>query len=175
MNDRDVIKAELERLKRDRKFWLKLRQFPYAAIITGKVMNMLIDFINHMPEEPSSEDLEKEIAKYFTGWYNDDEYINACKPDYTCVSVEECKDIAHHFADWQLQNMKEPLRMEYEKGRYDMREEMMKEAVDGIVEWSLDSEGCYLQAGSLRLKYEKSPYGNPREGDKVKLIIVKEE
>lgn len=72
------------------------------------------------------------------------------------------------------QRMTEALRTEYEKGRYDMREEMTKEAIDGIVEWSLDSDGCYLQAGSLRLKYEKSPYGNPREGDKVKLLIIKE-
>lgn len=61
------------------------------------------------------------------------------------------------------QRMTEALRTEYEKGRYDMREEMMKDAVDGTM-------------GFVSIRHENPNFNeNLKEGDKVKLIIVKED
>lgn len=65
------------------------------------------------------------------------------------------------------QEMTEALRTEYEKGRYDMREEMMKEAV------VTDVLGhC---SGWLHFGYVPECDYDFKQGDKVKLIIIKED
>ena len=68
-------------------------------------------------------------------------------------------------AQWQYERMKEALRTEYEKGRYDMREEMMAGAIDATARY-IFGEGIQFDPDIL-------PFDLNR-GDKVKLIIVKE-
>jgi Cu/Ag efflux protein CusF len=63
--------------------------------------------------------------------------------------------------------MKEALQTEYEKGRFDMREEMMKDAVDATI---LDVDAQTIEFGLWPEKLL-----GIKEGDKVKIIIVKEE
>ena len=64
-------------------------------------------------------------------------------------------------------HMKETLQTEYEKGLFDMREKMMKDAVDATI---LDVDAQTIEFG---LWPEKLP--DIKEGDKVKIIIMKEE
>lgn len=121
-------------------------------------------------KEPANKDLEEEIGKYIYSiphsadgfWPKDiDCYSQEARIKYGVYhywSYEQVRKIAHHFAEWQKQQMKEALQTEYEKGRFDMREEMMKDAVDGEY-WD----------GSIYLDNRPTEY---KDGDKVKIIIV---
>ena len=73
-------------------------------------------------------------------------------------------------AQWQLEQMKEILRTEYEKGRYDMREQMLSEAVEREVK--IDAGGYpYIDATEFYNYDKEEPLA--KAGDKVKVIIVK--
>lgn len=88
------------------------------------------DFIDSLPEESASEDLEEDSS--FEKLLQEI-YVKYDKK----ISIESLLDIAHHFTHWQhgkdfddlLQSeMKFPKEF-YEKGRSDMREEMLKDTV----------------------------------------------
>lgn len=78
-------------------------------------------------------------------------------------------------AKWHESKMKEALQTEYEKGRFDMREEMMKDAVEGVVH--------HFPHDELAAVHYNDPKGIPMSiyvsskglsaGDKVKILIVK--
>lgn len=80
-------------------------------------------------------------------------------------------------AEWHKKKMKETLQTEYEKGRFDMMDEMMKDAVDGIVH--------HFNGDKLAAMHYNDPKGTPMSiyvsskglsaGDKVKIIIIKTE
>lgn len=151
-------------------------------------------------EEHASEDLEEEIDR-FEDWIN-----NFNQSDYpTSYTV---RDIARHFAEWQKQKdledslksdmtmpnkfykkgkadamkeMKESLQTEYEKGRFDMREEMMKNTVlETKVMMDSDGDGIetpyeeWLTLENTEIPYIPDNLGL-KDGDKVKILIVKEE
>jgi len=71
--------------------------------------------------------------------------------------------------EWQKQQMKEALQTEYEKGRFDMREEMMKALIGGEVVKDIHNQ--------LSVKSEplNDAFRDIKFGDKVKIIIVKTE
>lgn len=116
-------------------------------------------------EEPVSEDLEEEIL---CRW-EDDPHTLWSKCPYS-----DFRNIARHFAEWQLNRMKEILRTEYEKGRFDMREEMMRDALDGcvtlIVKSDTSSRNLFISTQQLYKELQKYD-----DGDKVKIIIFKPE
>lgn len=129
-------------------------------------LNHLVLFIDSLPEESTDkanyttkdEDLEEEIDR-FEDWLN-----NFNQSDYpTSYTV---RDIARHFAEWQKQQMKETLQTEYEKGLYDMREEMMKDAVDAEVMYPASSS-------TLQIRYKLPKNTELKYGDRVKIIIIK--
>ena len=108
-------------------------------------------------KESASKDLEEEIENFFSDWL---------------IDLGEKKiysQIARHFAEWQhgkdfddlLQSEMKFPKEYYEKGRFDMREEMMKDAVECVF-------GSYLTTGLE--KY----FPNFKIGDKVKIIVTKE-
>lgn len=74
-------------------------------------------------------------------------------------------------AKWQKQQMKEALQTEYEKGRFDMQQEMMKDAISCNVDWYDGFRLDYTQEqqDDILLKLGADV------GDKVKIIIIKEE
>lgn len=116
------------------------------------------------PEEPSSEDLEEELRKIL-----DKHYYFSDEDDELRSIPELAKYIAHHFAEWQKKKDKQLVgatqkishQHGYDEGRVDMREEMMKDAVEGEY-WD----------GSIYLDNRPTNY---KDGDKLKLIIIKEE
>lgn len=84
-------------------------------------------------------------------------------------------------AEWQKQHMKEALQTEYEKGRFDMMEEMMKNTVlETKVMMDCDGDGIetpyeeWLTLENTEILYIPEELGL-KDGDKVKIIIVKDE
>jgi hypothetical protein len=75
-------------------------------------------------------------------------------------------------AEWQKQQMKETLQTEYEKGRFDMREEMMKDAVIAWVNTYESVTNPYDNEVSFITNLSPSKFKNK---ETVKIIIVKEE
>ena len=114
----------------------------------------LEDFIDSFPKEPTSEDLIEEIDKIWKTCNPIDEGMGV---ETANIHIEQFDDIARHFAEWQKNKMKEALQTEYEKGRFDMREEMMKDAIDGKITLDLD--------GNISLDCSDVLY----VGDKVKI------
>ena len=75
-------------------------------------------------------------------------------------------------AKWQKHQMKETLQTEYEKGRFDMREEMMKDAVETTIvnDWQYGKDPDHAIIPAIHQRIEGCGVG-----DKVKIIIVKTE
>ena len=90
---------------------------------------------------------------------------------------EDLEDIARHFAQWQKEKDEEiinaigdipgDIEKAYHNGRKDMREQMMKEAVEGYVAQRVH--------GELFAKCQVPKSMNLQFSDKVRIIIVKED
>jgi hypothetical protein len=134
----------------------------YSAL---EALDYIESYINTLQEESGcegnfttkSEDLEEYYKKEFLPkeWF--------AKPGQRTISQFNFFT-AQHFAEWQKQQMKETLKTEYEKGRFDMRDEMMKDAREADVVVDRIGEVVYL-----------CPHISEKTFDKVKIIIVKEE
>lgn len=124
--------------------------------------NSVLQFINSLPEEPSTKVLEEEATRFVK---TKEFYESEENPVVL---------IARHFAEWQKEKDKQLVgatqkishQHGYGEGRADMREEIMKDAVEGIVGGHTDIPAF------INLEIEHKP--NVKVGDKVKIIIVKE-
>lgn len=120
--------------------------------------NKIMQFIDSLPEKPTSEDLEEAASKYVR-----EDFHERSRADFKAG------------AEWQKQQMKEALQTEYEKGRFDMREEMMKDAVEGEVVYKIGN----AEIAPTDVRYKVMSDGvyipNVKLGDKVKIIICKTE
>lgn len=123
------------------------------------------------------------IARHFAEWQKERDYLQ-----YSHISLKDIKDAWQTLkknkpdiesyppicfvkgAEWQKQQMKEALQTEYEKGRFDMREEMMKDAAEAFVNTYENTD----DSNYVEFVTEQSPY-KFKETEKCKLIIVKEE
>jgi len=112
-------------------------------------------------EEPETEDLEEEINRV-DDWYP--------------VELKYIQAIAHHFAEWQKQKDKQLIgatqkisfQHGYDEGRFDMREEMLKDACDTKI--TTDKNSIFPI-----IKYQLPLTYDCKIGDKVKIIIIKPE
>lgn len=188
MTDKELIKQEIERRIAEGSSKNDISEGALA-------LESLLDFIDNLQEESGceadcttiDEDLEAEIQRYFS----EEKWIE--KP---------IAEIAIHFANWQhgkdfddllqsemkfpkeyyergkadaMKEMKEALQTEYEKGRFDMREEMMKDAVDGEVVYQIGSAEIAPTDIRYKIMSDRVYIPNVKLGDKVKIIIIKEE
>jgi hypothetical protein len=96
-------------------------------------------------EEKGSEELENKIQDFFDRWMEDSEYNQAVMPNFYCASLEDCKNIARHFAKWQ-------------------EEKMIKEAVDA------QYRNIF---GEVLLAYNPRELGIGVK-DKIKILVIKE-
>lgn len=168
MTDKELIKQEIE------------RQFDYYNTVYNmlhpddleahisyaqkELLDRLFQFINSLPEEPANEDLEEEIERCWKEMFP----IGWSDSTLLTLTYEQHKAFARHFAEWQKNKMKEALQTEYEKGRFDMREEMMKDAVEAEVMYPASSS-------TLQIRYKLPKNTKLKYGDKVKIIICKTE
>ena len=147
------IKAEIERRITDNTFGAKLE---------------LIDILAWLDtlEEPVCEELNEEINRY----YSDNFYE---LPPFSTIEAT-----ARHFANWQKAQDDKMVDIIYqqgiEKGKDEMREQMMKEAVESyqVEDGRIEIEGNPLPCINPIIIL---PYPKFNPGDKVKLIIIKED
>jgi hypothetical protein len=88
MSDKEKIIAYIDKL---------LEKYPKNYYLLT-----VAEFIDSIQKEPISEDLEKEINKFFKDWGTDE--INGGQYGIN-LDVRELKDIARHFANWQKEQM----------------------------------------------------------------------
>lgn len=110
----------------------------------------LRDYINGLQEEPVSEDLEEELNKWRHSHFHGRRDVDASGEYLERVSQ---LDLARHFANWQKQ-------------------QMMKDSKERVVR--VDADGYPYINGVEFWDYDKDvPLA--KAGDKVKLIIIKDE
>ena len=118
-------------------------------------------------DEPAIENLEAEIH-------------NKIMMLHTAPCYDELADFARHFASWQKKidnryanlGLVEQIRLQqkcYEKGMADMKQQMMKNVTYGEV------SQCTTYPYNLKIQSIKTIDKDLKVGDKVKLIIIKEE
>lgn len=160
MTDKELIKQEIERLKHTSNAYDRSRFMLLLEIEK---------FIDSLPEEPAIEDLERTAD----GFYNN---CNIPKSSWWDEGVlhkmSESKETFIAGAEWQNNQMKETLQTEYEKGRYDTRKEMMKDAVETTIvnDWQYGKDPDHVVIPAIHQRIEG--FG---VGDRVKIIIIKEE
>lgn len=114
-------------------------------------------------EEPASKGLEEEIKKMQRHYKTIEEYDGQYAPLY----ASDIEHIARHFAGWQ--KVKDQFQIDmahdggYMEGQDYAREQMMKDVVEIPLHQWLPS-----------LLYDKMSEKGFKDGDKVKLIIIKE-
>lgn len=201
MSDKELIKQEIE--KRLSLLWnlipegekvLKDDFTKEDANNLGKYTELesLLKFIDSLPEEPASEDLEEAADKYalrdsqaYKGvhctyvddkiafkvgakWQKQKDLEDLFKSDMTMPNKFYEKGKAD-----AMKEMKETLQTEYEKGRFDMREEMMKDAVEGQVVYQIGSAEIVPTDIQYKVVSDRVYIPNVKLGDKVKIIICK--
>lgn len=139
--------------------------------------NELLGFDSDCEPIQTGPELKKAVI-FGAEWQRNKDAVPSCKNLYDAIKEEEKKKSFHDDFEkasyaqgmidgsmWQKQQMKETLQTEYEKGRFDVREEMMKDAVDATI---LDVDSQTIEFGLWPEKLL-----DIKEGDKVKIIIVK--
>ena len=149
MSDKELIKQEIERLKHTSNAYDRSRFMLLLEIEK---------FIDSLPEEPASEDLEEAASKYVR-----EDFHERSRADFKAG------------AEWQKQQMKETLSTEYEKGRFDMQQEMMKDAVEGEAVYQIGSAEIAPTDIKYKVVSDRVYIPNVKLGDKVKIIIIKPE
>lgn len=160
------ILKEISRLKKELE--------GYSA---SEALDYIEAYINAVSKEPASEDLE-ESARYYLLNTHTSPLNNILHQADLKVEMQYHKDIEDAYkagAEEYKQHMKETLQTEYEKGRFDMREEMMKDAVEGTVKYEIGSAEIPQCDRRYQVLSDPAPIANAKLGDKVKIIIVKED
>lgn len=194
MKDKDKIKQEIERL------YAEVNQKPYNGELEGEMCayDKLISFIDSLPEEPTdktmeknyherykritqteqfkksycdkslgkeesvSEDLEEEIDEEIDnlcelGCYMEDLAKGNSEGVYPLPDnvVKELRKFASHFAEWQKQQMMKDAQLG-----------VIEERADGLLGWNIVYE--------TDKDYRNYLLSHFKNGDNVKIIIVKE-
>ena len=163
MTDKELIKQEIEKRIKEGSSKNDISEGALA-------LDSLLDFIDSLPEQSGcevnfttkSEDLEEEINNYikdnFFGSGSIGFFSNRTKQELNSIDVA---NIARHFAEWQEKKMLGIAEAFYQQGRYEQKQEMLKDAVNGeywIGEIHLDTP--IIQG------YD--------DGDRIKFIPIKE-
>lgn len=155
MNTIETIRAEVERRKK-----YLIPQKGQGVVLCEEIRKQLDSLLSFLSDlEKSEKPMEyKNIDTEIGHWMS-------CLDDKYCMlvnhySIQDIKDTARHFAEW---------------GAEHAREKMMKEAIHYVVQDDLDSHGAsynipFIRIGTIALK----PKGIG-VGDKVRIIIVKED
>ena len=141
-------------------------------------VNEVIDYINSQPEEKPSENLKEEVKRYYSDNFT---YISSDQPTLSILT-----NVARHFAEWQKEQMMDEWLKDRDgcfwdgvsEGKKAMKEQMMKEAVEGYVTFNCDAQEEGLPCATVIANekpmefYENLGF---KLGDKVRIIIVKED
>lgn len=159
-NKVQLIKQEIERIEQILDDFNKTHNNTIDnGIVSAKknICKHIKSFIASLPEEPASEDLEEKITKCYKS------------QNGLMMTRKQFGEIIHRFTEWQKQKDLEALQIEYEKGLFDMREAMMKDAVEGRVQCG------YGDGNKLSIKAMLPQDSDLKYADKVKVLILKTE
>lgn len=171
MTDKQKIKEEIERLINDK---TDGKHVSKADIIAPKRCAYLdiLNFINSLPEEPASEDLEEAADKYAENHGFRVPYDGSNK-FYDDVDVKASKESFIAGAEWQKQKDQETIELAEDHamlaGMNRMKEEMMENAVEGRVQCG------YGDGNKLSIKAMLPQDSDLKYADKVKVLILKTE
>lgn len=182
-NQVEQIKGEMERLDVDnaKKALDKEISRDYECGFAN-ALTLLKNYIHTLQEEPVSEDLEREIEQYMNHNYYVDEEGVICDRSHPRFDFceDKFKEVARYFANWQEQKDKKILNDEgfivlpgdeFEKMNRSLinlseeKEQMMKNAIDSHVNLVWNCPCFAIDWSKIGLNV----------GDRVKLIIIKEE
>lgn len=168
---------------------------------TGNTYRAVLSFLDTLSEEPDKS-LEEEIRKYLSDRWKFGcctPVTPVVLPNYTTVDLEEC---ANHFAEWGAEHLRDSTKMvdksleeaaeEYIKnGRYLPEAWVVRPAFKAGAEWQKSQmlkdafvDSYVVHDGRIELEGDPLPCLNPiillpypqfKPGDKVKVIIVKED
>lgn len=163
MTDKEKIKEEIERIKKESLEGKKNYYDYYDGV--GDACDEILQFTDSLPEEPASDDLEEELHSWMRKNCDDNGFFNPL-------------ELARHFAEWQREKDDKhigDLQWEaYLKGEQDTKQQMMKDALDGcvllIVKSDTFSRNLFISTPQLYKELQKY-----KHGDKLKIIIVKED
>lgn len=174
MTDKEKIKEEIERrIVQAKEFAERAKganddssKLSWDFVATQN--KSLLQFIDSLPEESGCE-------ANFTTKSEDLDFLVISLEETIGTSPHSREVIKEHLqkaAEWQKQKMKEALQTEYEKGRFDMREDMMKDAVETTIvnDWQYGKDPDHAIIPAIHQRIEGCGVG-----DKVKIIIVKTE
>ena len=146
--ERNETNCCLQQYKELLQFIDSLPEEPSVKGITWEDVNMLESLIyqvhNEYPHGIGEKSFGLEVLERFQECQDDVEEHNEDLEEAAInawdehvglqlMHIEEVVAFFREAAEWQKQQMKEVLQTEYEKGRFDMREEMMKNAVGAQV------------------------------------------
>lgn len=125
MSEKELIKQEIERRYNCEKCY----PLDIEANVAAVVLEELLLFIDSLPEEPASEDLEEEIDKI---WRTCDPIDEGMGVETANIHIEQFDDIARHFAEWQRHKDQQTIELAEEHallaGRMQMEEEMLSKS-----------------------------------------------
>ena len=152
--DADLLRKEIERRKNN----VPLHYHPHACTSVISELEELLAFLDSLQQEQPDKSLEEEIETWIPAHISirTDETLPINPTELAEICKEWGKCVARHFAEWQ-------------------KEQMLKDAIHYVVQDDLDSHGAsynipFIRIGTVALK----PKGIG-VGDKVKVIVLKEE
>ena len=159
MTDKEKFRKEVEKLKSNLIYGACSSQIAMETMCKEEAYNEVLAILDTLQEEPVSEDLEEDINKEWRCYSKDN--------DAACINKFSFILIARHFANWQKEKEYTCYEEAFEDGAKWKNEQMMAKAVDGEVTY-----GKSLAIPSLGWVLDKERLDF---GDKVKLIIIKED
>lgn len=155
--DADKIRAEIRRLYSE-------DSDRHIVRTSLEALSNLMDFLDTL-EEPVSEDLEEELERRYeqAKWG----YVDGFGE--TVMDKEQFTRIARHFAEWGAGHTPLPEdTVIFQKGVEEGKRLMMEGAVEGEIQ--MRYSGCLCAKTIRAINEDKFKFG-----DKVRIIIVKEE
>ena len=155
------IRQEIERLKTKNEIVLDkeyTQENKWHKIGAYDTCFQLSNFIDSLPEEPASEDLEEEIDNYikdnFFGSGSMGFFSNRTKQELNSIDVA---NIARHFAEWG-------------RNHFEDKSEMVSEETTIVNDWQYGKDPDYAIIPAIHQRIDGF-----NVGDIVKIIIVKED
>ena len=154
MNNIEKIRQEIERLKGQLIRGACAAQIEMETNCKEEAYDEILSFLSTLESEKPIDGLEEEIERYlhslgvgYGGWIDG-------------MDDDDLRGIARHFAQW---------------GAEHAREQMMKDAIHYVVQDDLDSHGASYNIPFIRIGIAALKPKGIGVGDKVRVIIVKED
>lgn len=145
------------------------------------IINKIIPWINDLPKEPVSEDMWEASKQYALRQVLASTDAEMTEQAYLSLKLFSGFEIAvahKDGANWQKEQDKQWLAEEHKhifaKGRDSMKQQMMKNAKEGVITFDYYGDNDKIYGCIAHDSFSLEELGL-KDGDKVKLLIIKEE